>query len=221
MGLAQQSVRPGRTTLLQAVNTLLQNIGEMPVDSLENQQIQDARIAEQTLLEFAREGQLRGWSWNTEREYPFDRDSGTGEVEVPASAVAWSVDPYRYNGRYVLRGNRVYDKTNRTFKISELDAPIKADVTWLLSWDDSPEAFNRWTTIRSARVFSTRMLGSDSVTNYTAVDEQAAMTELMRVEFEQAQPNSLTGGPYGGAPVPTYVAGAGLRRGPFGGARIG
>lgn len=220
MGSAQQAAIPGRTTLLDAVNVLLTNIGEMPVDSLENQQIQDARIAERTLLEFAKEGQIRGWSWNTEKAYPFDRNSATGEIDVPGSVMSWLVDPYRLDGRFVLRGTRVYDKKNRTFQIDSTDAPIKADVIWLLSWDDSPEAFNRWTTIRAARVFASRMLGSDSLINYTAVDEQAALTELMRVEYEQAQPNSLTGGPFSG-PMPTYSAEFGLRRGMYGGAGIG
>jgi len=218
MGSIRQATIPGRTSLLEAVNVLLRNIGEMPVDSLENQQIQDARIAEQTLLEFAKEGQLRGWSWNREEGYPFDLDVSTGEIEVPAAAVSWLVDPYQYDGRYVLRGTRVYDKKNRSFKIAAEDAPIKADVIWMLSWDESPEAFNRWTTIRSARVFSTRMLGSDSVTNYTAVDEQAALTQLMRVEMEQSQPNSLTGGT---GPMPTYLAGSGIHRGIYGGVPIG
>ena len=218
MGSIRQATIPGRTSLLGAVNVLLTNIGEMPVDSLENQQIQDARIAEQTLLEFAKEGQVRGWTWNREQEYPFDLDVSTGEIEVPAAAVSWLVDPYRYNGRYVLRGTRVYDKKSRSFKIPPEDAPIKADVIWLLSWDESPEAFNRWTTIRSARVFSTRMLGSDSITNYTAVDEQAALTELMRVEMEQSQPNSITGGT---GPIPTYRSGSGINRGIYGGVQIG
>lgn len=218
MGSSEQTATPGRTSLLGAVNVLLTNIGEMPVDSLENQQIQDARMAEQCILEFAKEGQTRGWSWNREVGYPFDIDVSTGEIVVPASVVSWLVDPYRYNGRYVLRGTRVYDKLMRTFQIDPADTPIKADVVWMLSWDESPEAFNRWTTIRSARVFSTRMLGSDSVTNYTAIDEQAAMTELMRVETEQAQPNSLTGGM---GPMPTYRAGSGLMRGIYGGVRVG
>lgn len=220
MGSSQQSVTPGRTTLLDATNVLLRNIGEMPVNSLEDEQVQDARIAEQTLLEFHKEGQIRGWSWNREHQYPFDRDADTGEIAVPASTMSWLVDPYHENGRYVLRGTKVYDKKKRTFKIDANDAPIEADVVWLLSWDECPEAYNRWTTIRSARVFSTRMLGSDSVTNYTAVDEQAALTELMRVELEQSQPNSLTGGPFSG-PMPTYSAEQGLRRSMFGGSYVG
>lgn len=220
MGTAQQAMTPGRTTLLDAVNTLLMNIGEQPVSSLENEQIQDARIAMQTLLEFHKDGQTRGWSWNREEAYPFNKDASTGEVRVPDSAMSWLVDPYQLNGRFVLRGDRVYDKQVRSFLISDDVVPIKADVIWLLSWDQSPEAFNRWTTIRSARVFATRMLGSDSLTQYTAVDEQAAMTELMRVEYTQSQPNSLTGGP-GMVPIPTYSPELGLRRGVHGGISIG
>ena len=96
------------------------------------------------------------------------------------------------------------------------DGTIEADVTWLLSWDESPEAFNRWTTIRAARVFATRMLGDQTLTQYTAVDEQAALNELQKVEFDQAQPNSLTGGP-GMVPVPTYSPELGLMRGVYGG----
>lgn len=220
MANTQEATTPGRTTLLDAVNVLLTNIGEMPVDSLQNQQIQDARVAERTLLEFAKEGQIRGWSWNKEFAYPFDVDSNTGEIKVPTSVVKWNVDPYQLDGRFVLRGTRVYDRQNRTFQIDSTDAPIQADVIWLLSWDESPEAFNRWTTIRSARVFASRMLGSDSLINYTAIDEQAALAELMRVEYGQSQPNSLTGGPFS-VPMPTYSAASGLRRGMFGGASIG
>jgi len=215
-----QSATPGRTTLLEAVNTLLMNVGEMPVSSLEDQQIQDARMAQLTLLEFHKEGQTRGWSWNRESDYAFDRDVQTGEIDVSAQVLSWAVDPYRYNGRYQLRGTRVYDRKEQTFKIPDTDAPIKADVIWLLSWDDSPEAYNRYTTIRAARVFASRMLGSDSLVQYTAIDEQAAMTELMRVEMEQSHPNSLTGGPFSG-PMPTYSAEQGLRRSMFGGNRIG
>ena len=220
MGSSWQSATPGRTTLLEAVNTLLLNIGEMPVSSLEDQQIQDARMAQLTLLEFHKEAQTRGWSWNREYQYPFDRDVQTGEIDVSAQVLSWTVDPYRYDGRYQLRGTRVYDRKEQTFKIPDTDAPIEADVIWLLSWDDSPEAYNRYTTIRAARVFAARMLGSDSLVQYTAIDEQAAMTELMRVEMEQAQPNSLTGGPFSG-PRPTYSAEQGLRRSMIGGYYIG
>jgi len=75
MGLVQQTRAPGRTSLLDAVNVCLENIGEQPVDNLENEQIQDARVAERTLLEVHKQEQVRGWSWNKEYAYPFSRDS--------------------------------------------------------------------------------------------------------------------------------------------------
>jgi hypothetical protein len=220
MGLSNQGKTPGRTTLLEAVNTLLTNIGEMPVDQLDNQQVQDARVAESTILELHREGQIRGWSWNREEAYPFERDKVSGEVVVPANVVSFTVDPYRWDGRFILRGQRLYDKWERTYKIDQALSPLQADVIWLLDWDDSPEAFNRWTTIRAARVFAARVLGSESIVRYTAIDEQAALTELMRVELDQAKPNSLTGGP-SLRPFLTYEAGRGLIRGTFGGRVVG
>lgn len=213
MGLVQQRMTPGRTTLLGAVNVLLTNIGEQPVDNLDNEQIQDARVAQETLLEFHKDGQTRGWSWNTEKAYPFDPDPVTGGVEVPPNAVSWAVNPYKLNGRYILRGSRVYDKLNRTYQIADT---IEADVIWLLSWDESPEVYNRWTTIRAARVFAARMLGDEALVKYTAIDEQGALNELQQVEYAQAQPNSLTGGP-GMVPVPTYTPELGLMRGVYGG----
>jgi hypothetical protein len=53
------------------------------------------------------------------------------------------------------------------------------------------------------------VLSSDSIFKYTALDEQSALVELQRVELEQAQANSLSGGP-GLRPMPTYSPGLGL-----------
>jgi hypothetical protein len=209
MGLANQAITPGRTTLLEAVNICLQNIGEQPVNSLENQQVVEAAMAESTLLEFHKEGQTRGWSWNTEQAYEFQKDSGTGEIRVPANVISFAPDAYEWAGRFQLRGQRVYDREKRTYQLEAAITKLEADVIWLLPWDECPEVFNRWITIRSARVFSDRVLSSDAIFKYTALDEQMALVELQRVELEQAQPNSLTGGP-GLRPFPTYSPGMGL-----------
>ena len=121
---------------------------------------------------------------------------GRNEIEVPTNVVSWSPDAYEWAGRFQLRGQKVYDTENRTYAITDSTiTSLKADVTWLLTWDECPEAFNRWITIRSARVFSDRVLSDDSIFKYTALDESNALTELQRVELEQADANSLTGGP--------------------------
>ena len=206
MGLAQTTKAQGRTTLLDAVNVCLENIGEQPVDSLENEQIQDARIAQRTLLEIHKEGQTKGWSWNTEYNYPFQKNAKTNQIEVPEQVVEFSVDRYQYNGRFQLRGTKVYDLLNRTFILDSTITALQADVIWLLSWDEVPEAYNRWVTVRAARIFSDRSLGSEALFKYTLKDEQDAQAELARVELQQEAPNMLTG-PFA---FPTYQPNTGL-----------
>lgn len=191
MGLAAQTKAQGRTSLLDAVNVCLENIGEQPVDTLENEQIQDARIAERTILEVHKQEQVRGWSWNREYHYPFSKDA-LNEIRVPETVVEFSPNPYEWNGRFQLRGARVYDLLNRTYQMDASINSITADVVWLLSWDDVPEAFNRFVTIRAARIFSDRTLGSETLFKYTLKDEQDAQALLMRMELEQEAPNMLT-----------------------------
>ena len=209
MGLANQAATPCRTTLLEAVNICLQNVGEQPVNNLEDPQIVETSTAKRTILEFHKEGQTRGWSWNTEQAYEFAKNPATNQITVPENVVSFAPDAYQWAGRFQLRGQRVYDREKRTYTLEAGILSLEADVVWLLPWDESPEVFNRWITIRSARVFSDRVLGSDSIFKYTALDEQMALVELQRVEIEQAQPNSLTGGP-GLRPFPTYSPGMGL-----------
>jgi len=206
MSLVAQSKAQGRTSLLDAVNICLENIGEQPVDTLDNEQIQDARIAQRTVLEIHKEGQTKGWSWNTEYNYPFAKDTSTKEIKVPDEVVGFSVNRYQYNGRFQLRGQRVYDLLKRTFILDDQITELAADVIWLLSWDSVPEAFNRWVTIRAARIFSDRSLGSEALFKYTAKDEGDAQAELERIEMEQEQSNMLTGA----FAFPTYQPNTGL-----------
>lgn len=218
MGLANQTAQPGRTTLLEAVNILLTNIGESPVQTIDTETSIEAGVAERTILEIHKEGQTRGWTWNREYGYEFQRDALTNEVVIPAAVVLFAPDEYEYAGRYQLRGQRVYDTLQRTYEIE--DSSIKADIISLLPWNDCPEPFNRWATIRAARVFSDRVLASDSIFKYTSTDEERAWLELFRMETEQAKPNVLTGG-RGLAPFPTYEAARGLLGRGRGGRLIG
>lgn len=209
MGIANQAVTPGRTSLLNAVNVLLENIGEQPINSLETEQVMDARVAERTLLEFHKEGQGKGWHWNTEFNYPFTKDSTTNEIRIPANISEFAIDPYLYAGRYVQRGEKLYDTEKRLYTMESTVTEVKADVIWLLPWDEAPEPFNRWVTIRSARVFADRMLGSEALFKYTQKDEQDALNVLERMEQQVDQPNILTGG-RNYLPFPTYEPAYGL-----------
>lgn len=119
------------------------------------------------------------------------------------------MDPYDYAGRFQLRGQVVYDRENRTTLLGDDIPHLHADVIFLLPWDETPEAYNRWVTIRSARVFSNRVLGSDALYKYTAEDEQAAKATLERMESQVEQANMLTDG-RNYNPFPTFAPASGL-----------
>jgi hypothetical protein len=193
MGLANQALTPGRTSLLEAVNICLAVIGEAPVNTLETQQVGEAAQAERTLLEYHKEGQTRGWSWNREWGVAFYRDANSGEVLIPPSVVKWAPSRLEWNNRFQARGSRVYDSEARTYAIPEDVASIAADIVSLLPWDDCPEVFNRWANIRAARVFSNRAVGNTTTYQLTQEDENQAWADLLRVDTEQGQPNAVTG----------------------------
>lgn len=220
MGIDNQAVTPGRTTLVDAVNVLLLNIGEAPVNTLSNEQVGESRVALQTIREYHREGQLRGWCWNSEDDYPFQKDTLTGEIVVPENIVRWTPNIYLYQRRFSLRGQKVYDNERRSTVMEPAMGEIQASIVSLLSWEESPEPYNRWTTVRAARVFAARVVGNDATVKYTMKDEMDAMAELQRMELENSEYNILTGG-RGLAPFPTFQPGYGLLRNVAGGRAIG
>ena len=183
---------PGRTTILEAVNVMLATIGEQPVNSLAppSQQITEAVVAQKMLLEKHKAGQQQGWAWNTDRDYPFARDASTGEVSLPVTAARVVIDQGRHTD-LVARGLRVWNSKRFTYQLDE--PSVAATVVWFLPWDECPEAYNRWTLIRAGRVFCARFVGEVNGVQFAAVDEDAAFTELQRVETQQARPNVLTG----------------------------
>jgi hypothetical protein len=221
MGLQNQGVTPTRTTLLEAVNVCLESIGEMPVSSLDNEQVAEARLAERMILEVHKETQTRGWEFNTEYQYPFKKDKITKEVVVPANVVRWTPCHGMVGRDLQLRGQRVYDRVERTYKFPDTVEEIHADVVWLLPFDDTPEPFNRYVLMRAGRMFSARTLGDSNTVQFNAMDEQVALNDLMLMEAENEQYNILTSGP-GLRPFPTYTPGLGLaRRYAGGGLRLG
>ena len=139
---------------------------------------------------------------------PFEPNATTKRIVVPPNAVEFSINQYQWNGRFQARGNQVYDMAKKTYFIDPDEVPeVFADVVWLLSWDESPETFNRWTTIRAARVYSDCALGSEALFKYTMKDEQDAKAEVEKMELAQNHANILTGGM---SQFPTYLPGTGL-----------
>lgn len=177
------------TTELEAVNVMLSGIGESPVASLADLQLGDALLALRILRQTTREAQARGWQFNREFDYPFPADPD-GTVVIPDDVLKFRVsDSQAGSLDGVWRAGKVYDRYNHTFTIG---ATVRGDVTFALPFEDCPQPFRWYVTIRATRIFSDRAVGSNELHGFTAADEKDAEETLMHAEGDTATPNILT-----------------------------
>lgn len=177
------------TTKLEAVNSMLSTIGEAPVNSLTSGLV-DAETAETILNEVSRSVQAHGWNFNSEPDYTVAADT-SGNVVLPAEVIradlANSVTKYRSSKKeYVQRGNKMYDKVKHSYNIGEA---LKLDVVVLLDFEVCPEVARRYITVKAARIFQERVVGSDSLSAMNRNDEQEALFALREMEGDNGDYN--------------------------------
>lgn len=178
------------TTELEAVNIVLSGIGETPVSSFA-EATADVSLARNILAEVSRETQTEGWQWNTEDEYPLTPDAAKGEIKLPPSAIRVHFrEPD--NRELTVRGSRVYDRVNRSFTFPP-GIHIPVTLTLLLPFEDLPEAARRYITLKAARVFQERTVGSGTLYDFQQADEARARALMLAEERRQDRPNLLKG----------------------------
>lgn len=172
------------TTELEAVNTLLQIIGEAPVSSLEVSGLADVAIAKDVLMKASREVQAFGWHFNTEEDVSFAPDR-EGVVYVPSNVLQVSSK----SKDVVHRGSRLYDRLHHTYFFDEA---VEVDVIYFFGFEEIPEAARHYITIKAGRQFANRMMASGDLRDFTAEDEGMARILLMEAEGETGQYNMLS-----------------------------
>ena len=178
------------TTELEAVNIILSGIGEAPVNSLSDMTA-DVSLARNILAEISRETQTEGWQWNTEDDYPLTPDAAKGEIKLPPTAIR--VHLREPDGRELtIRGQRVYDRVNHSFTFPS-GTRIPVTLTLLLPFEDLPEAARRYVTLKAARVFQERTVGSGTLYDFQQADEARARALMLAEERRQDRPNILKG----------------------------
>lgn len=170
-----------RTLEIDAVNTILSTVGEPPVSTLDDALQSDASIAQNTLTEVSREVQTQGWHFNTVREVVLTPDGADSDrIKVADNVVRVDLER-QHAGSYdiVQRGSYLYDRKGQTDAFS---GNLKATVMYVLDWDELPEPARRYITIRAARIFQDRFVGSGEHHGFNTMDEFRALAILK--EFE-------------------------------------
>lgn len=177
------------TTELEAVNIMLSNLGESPVNSLDDQDVVDAGTARNILHSINREVQSRGWWFNTDIDRKF-LPSTSGEVTLPPNTLRVDTSGEDIKKKNLVhRGRRLYDRVNHTYKILE---PVTLTLVIGLDFIEIPETARRYVTIKAARVFQERMLGAPSISNFNQKDEIEARDALISEDTEALDLNFLT-----------------------------
>lgn len=178
-----------KTTELDAINIMLGTIGESPINSLESASgVSDAVIARQILNEVLIQTQEEGWHFNVESNFVLEPAYPSKEIFVPSNCI--EVDAEDILIDVAIRGNRLYDRINHTFAFEK---SLKCNIVLLLPFEDLPQAARHYVTVRAARVFQQRVVGSQLLGAFSEKDELRARVSLRRYDTKTADYNILTG----------------------------
>lgn len=177
------------TSELEAVNTMLDCIGESPVSSLASSGLVEVAKAKNTLNEISRLVQAGDFHFNTEDDYPLEVDSDSN-INLPANTLSVDETSQGTAVDVVARGLRLYDRKNHTYVFT---APLKATIKFLLPWDELPQPVRHYVMIRASRVYQARELGSDTQFRFSEAEEGQALVSMVREDLKSADCNMLSG----------------------------
>lgn len=177
------------TTELEAVNTMLDCIGEAPVSTLAVSGLVDVAKAKATLAEISRTVQERGWHFNSEEDYPLVRQSD-GTITLPPNVLRIDTTSKFAEYDVAQRGSRLYWRNEHTFVF---DKDIEVDIVFYLPWTQLPQAARHYITVAAARIFQGRQLGSETKHKFSEQEEMAAISALKASNINNADYNMLSG----------------------------
>jgi len=169
-----------KATRLAAVNTIISNIGQAPVTALDTGN-PVVEMAEQILDEITLAVLAEGWEFNTERYYPFTPDND-GFISIPTNVLSLDT-PCGSAIQAVIRNGKLYDRVKHTYTFTNKQ---ELDVTWLFDFEELPEAYKNYITIRAANVFAGRSVGSQEAVTFGQREETVARATLMEYDTQQA-----------------------------------
>jgi len=177
------------TTKIEAVNIMLSAIGESPVSSLDDPSLVDVSLAESILNETSIDIQSQGLHSNTEINFPMTPNVN-GEILVPNNCARIDTVGESRDVDVAQRGNRLYDKIKRSY--TTFSGTYYVDMVLLLEFNDLPQHVRRYITVKAARRFQGRFMGSDGLAAFTEIDEREALVAFERAEKLNEDNNVLT-----------------------------
>lgn len=145
---------------LEAVNEILEVVGESPVSSLDAQGDVDVANARRLLASENKRVQSKGWTFNIEESVSLAPDIYSGIIKYDASYLSMLEANNRTT--YINRNGRVWDTTSRTDRFTD---SILVNLIVARKLDEMPYAVRNLIVLSAAKRFNAAYFGDEVVDN--------------------------------------------------------
>lgn len=177
--------------LLEAVNACLSGIGQQPVDSIDDPDL-DAAMAMQVIHRVSRDTQARGWWFNKEKDWLLTVDPLTGFISPPINALSVIQNADLKYHQLTIRSDRIYDVDRHTYDLRPLadaDGVISFDFVMYIDFNSLPPVAQYAITLISKRLFAQDLEVDATRAKLQARDEDRAISELYREDSRNTKTN--------------------------------
>jgi Tail tubular protein len=177
-------MQTGLMSELDAVNKILAVAGDSPVQTLEDDYVQ-AKLARQILSRISRKVQSRGWWFNEEENVvlPFDIN---GYITLGVNVITAVAN--KDAGTVIQRGNRLYDRENRTYVFTET---VSADIVLALEWNELPQTAREYISDMACTQYNNDYFGAQEMKSQLAINESNSYLILKEEDVASRDVNIL------------------------------
>lgn len=177
---------------LDAVNEILSAIGSSPVSTIDDDNNIDVINAKRILDGVSKEIQTRGWYFNTLEKIHLDPEDNRGVLNVPCPQSYLRFESFGYK---LIRRNGyffdVFGQTNEFKDGLDIDILVKE-----LEFEELPESFRKYITVRASRIFQMRYLGDDGLDLHLQTEETSAYADIVDYDLTTGNYNVFEDGDF-------------------------
>lgn len=177
---------------LDAVNEILSAIGSSPVSTIDDDNNIDVINAKRILDGVSKEIQTRGWFFNTLEKIHLDPEDNRGVLNVPCPQSYLRFESFGYK---LIRRNGyffdVFGQTNEFKDGLDIDILVKE-----LEFEELPESFRKYITVRASRIFQMRYLGDDGLDLHLQTEETSAYADIVDYDLTTGNYNVFEDGDF-------------------------
>ncbi len=134
------------------------------------------RLVETTMIDV----QTRGWYFNTDYYFKLVPDQDDF-ITMPPNTLRVDFGNTEFRHQYTIKNGSIYDYVNQTYKIYTI---LTADVIWLVDYVDLPPEAYSYISLRAARKFQQKVIGSVETDTFTVRDESDALINMQRRQLQ-------------------------------------